>query len=80
LHGDPKEIFSGDFWTGQTALTLGLVDALGNFTDAMQSEFKVSKFKDYTGAGNILKTLASQVGSVLSLPLHGEQKGLWSKV
>jgi protease-4 len=80
LHGDPKEIFSGDFWTGQTALTLGLVDALGNFTDAMQAEFKVSKFKDYTGAGNILKSLASQVGSVLSLPLHGEQKGLWSKV
>jgi protease-4 len=80
LKGDPKEIFSGDFWTGQTALNLGLVDVLGNFTDAMQAEFRVSKFKDYTGSGNILKSLASQVGSMLSLPLHGEQRGLWSKV
>jgi protease-4 len=80
LHGDLKELFSGDFWTGSSALKLGLVDSLGNLTDAMQDEFKVSKYKDYTGTGNIFKSLVSQVGSSLNLPLHGEQRGLWSKL
>jgi protease IV len=80
LHGDLKELFSGDFWTGSSALKLGLVDTLGNLPDAMLNEFKVSKYKDYTGAGNIFKSLVTQVGSSLSLPLHGEQRGLWSKL
>jgi protease-4 len=79
LKGDLKTLFSGDFWTGQTALKLGLVDNLGNLGDAMEKEFKVRKYKDYTGSGNLLKSLMNQVGSVLNLPIHGQQNGLWSK-
>lgn len=62
LHGDTKELFSGDFWSGQTALKLGLVDGLGNVIDVMQSEFHVSHYKDYTDSGSMLKTLAGQLG------------------
>lgn len=80
LHGDDKELFSGDFWTGQTALKLGLVDALGNLSDAMQNEFKVTKFRDFSGSGSILKSLVNQVGSSLNLPLHGEQRHLLAKI
>jgi protease-4 len=80
LHGDEKEIFSGDFWTGQTALQLGLVDNLGNLSDAMQAEFNVTRFKDYSSSGGMLKSLVSQLGSVLNLPIHGEQRHLLEKI
>jgi protease-4 len=80
LVGDNKTLFSGDFWTGQTALKLGLVDKLGNLDDAMDTEFRVSKYKDYTGSGSFVKSLLSQVGSSLNLPLHGELNRLWSKI
>lgn len=47
LKGDKEKIFSGDVWSGKTALDLGLVDAIGNFSDVMQKEFDVSNFKEY---------------------------------
>jgi protease-4 len=74
LKGDPAELFSGDFWTGQTALKLGLVDGIGNIFDVMQSEFNVSRYKDYSGAGNVLKALAGQLGSSLTLPLQSQKR------
>ena len=40
LKADPATLFSGDFWSGQTALQLGLVDNLGNLMDASQKNFK----------------------------------------
>jgi protease-4 len=79
LHGDLKELFSGDFWTGQSALKLGLVDKLGNLTDAMQNEFKVTKYKDYSGSGDMLKSLVNKVGSSLNLPVNSKVSYLWSK-
>ncbi len=73
LHGDPKELFSGDFWTGQTALKLGLVDGLGNLSDVMQTEFNVSRFKDYSESPSILKNIIGQVGESLDLPVNRER-------
>lgn len=69
LHADPKELFSGDFWSGPTAVKLGLVDGLGNLSDVMRSEFKVSRYKDYTQGGNVFKSLATQIGGALDLPI-----------
>lgn len=31
LKGSPEQFFSGDFWTGEVAVNLGLVDGLGSF-------------------------------------------------
>jgi protease-4 len=70
LQGDVKDLFSGDFWTGQTAVKIGLADGLGNLWSVMQSEFHVSRYKNYSGMGGLLKTLASEMGSTLSLPLQ----------
>lgn len=39
LHGDPEELFSGRFWTGRTALQLGLVDGLGDVRSVMRAKF-----------------------------------------
>jgi protease-4 len=73
LQGDPQELFSGDFWTGQTAMKLGLVDGLGDLWDVMQTEFQVSRYKDYSASGGFLKGLANQMGSFLDLPLKSER-------
>lgn len=80
LKGDPKELFSGDFWSGQTAVNLGLVDALGNLNDVMESEFHVSRAKDYSASGSLLKSLASQFGASLGTSLANDQVKVLEKI
>jgi protease-4 len=63
LHADPKMLFTGDFWSGQTAVKLGLVDGLGNLMDVMDQEFKTMHFKEYGRSSNLLKMLGGQLNS-----------------
>lgn len=70
LHADEKELFSGDFWSGTTALKMGLIDALGNLNDVMQAEFNVSRYKDYSESPSVLKLLAGQLGTSFNLILN----------
>src|SRR3990167_1010864 len=63
LHANPEELFSGDFWSGQTALKLGLVDGLGNLMDVMETEFHTNNFKEYGGMPNLFRLFGGQVGS-----------------
>jgi ClpP class serine protease len=39
LKADDEELFSGAFWSGGQALTLGLVDGLGNLHDVVREKF-----------------------------------------
>ena len=39
LKGDRSELFSGAFWTGETAVKLGLVDAVGEIRQTINSRF-----------------------------------------
>lgn len=39
LKGDEKEIFSGEFWCGETALGLGLIDGLGHMHEVLRRKF-----------------------------------------
>lgn len=80
LHASPEELFTGDFWSGTSALKLGLVDELGNLSDAMRDEFHVSRYKDYTGSGSLLKSLASQVGASLDMALTGSDVKVLTKI
>lgn len=80
LHAAPEELFSGDFWTGQRALQLGLVDAIGDIYDAMQNEFKVSNFKDYSQSGSVVKMLMGQLGAYFNLPLSQSDFSLQAKL
>lgn len=70
LTGDTEQLFSGDFWSGKSAVKLGLIDGLGNLTDVMRTEFKVSRYKDYTNSGSVLKTLAGQMGASMGTLLN----------
>jgi len=63
LHADPSVLFNGDFWSGETALKLGLVDKLGNLMDAGNNEFQTTRFKEYGGAPKFLRLLSGQLNS-----------------
>ncbi len=39
LRGDEAELFSGAFWSGRQALSLGLVDGIGHMRDVMRARF-----------------------------------------
>lgn len=80
LRADPKELFSGDFWSGQTALKLGLVDGLGNLTDVLQKEFHVSRYRDYSGSSGLLKPFMSQFGMALSAALNDDEIKVLEKI
>ena len=80
LTGDPKELFSGDFWTGTTAVKLGLADGIGDMWDVMHNEFKVARYKDYSAEEGLLKSVLTKVSSALNLPLQTTaQMRLWAK-
>lgn len=71
LHGDPKALFNGDFWSGQSALRLGLVDGLGNMMDVMEREFHTTQFKEYGTGSNFLKMLSGQLSSSFDMMFYG---------
>lgn len=63
LHADPAVLFSGDFWSGQSAQTLGLVDNLGNLMEAMEREFGTTTNYRELGGTNFFKFLGAQLSS-----------------
>lgn len=65
LNADPVQLFSGDFWIGQTALKMGLVDGLGNLTDVTEKEFHTRHLKEFGGSTNFFKMISGQIGSAV---------------
>lgn len=65
LKGKPSELFTGDFWSGQTALKLGLVDGLGNLLDVSLKEFDTTEYEEYDSTPEFLKMLTGGVSNSL---------------
>lgn len=63
LTADPNIVFSGDFWSGQTAFKMGLVDGLGNLMDVSEKEFNTTRHKEFGNGTNFLKMLGGELGS-----------------
>jgi ClpP class serine protease len=70
LKADEKTLFSGDFWSGPSAVKLGLVDGLGNEHQVMQDEFKVSRYKDYSQSQSVVKALLGQMKTSMDTLLN----------
>ncbi len=70
LTGTPEELFTGDFWSGQTAQKLGLVDGLGNLLDVVQTEFNTTEMKEYGGTPAVFKLLGNGFNSSLDSLLY----------
>lgn len=74
LKGDTKTLFSGDFWTGQTAVKLGLADQTANVWTAMKENFDTTYYKDYSVPPSIWDMVIKDVSTVLPLHLSNQKK------
>ncbi|MDH5730476.1 MAG: S49 family peptidase [Gammaproteobacteria bacterium] len=57
-----EKIFSGDYWTGTEAVSLGLVDGIRNTHDILQEEYGVTDVVDYTPQPSIFSRLSGSYG------------------
>ena len=74
LKGDPKELFSGDFWTGTQAVKLGLADGTANVWEATQDTFGTTHYRDYSPRPDVFETIMRNVSSELHLKLSSNTK------
>ncbi len=63
LHGDPKQLFSGDFWVGSEAVKLGLVDGTGQTWQVLQTMFNVNQYKDYSRRPSLFRDIVKDIRS-----------------
>lgn len=59
---ETEGIFSGLIWSGETALSLGLVDAYGT-TRSVAREFEAEDIVDFTPSAGLLERIADRIGS-----------------
>lgn len=52
---ETPELFSGDYWVGQEALDLGLVDGFGSLESVLEEEFKTTRFREYEAPKSLLE-------------------------
>ena len=81
---DPEKnnIFTGEFWTGKTALKLGLIDGIGNADQVLKQKFgdKVVIKKFEKQKSFIAKKLSASIQDpVDSLANILEEKSMWQK-
>lgn len=62
LKGPPAELFSGDYWTGEEAVRLGLVDGLCDLDSVVRQRLGAQQVKDYTVPPNLWARLANSFG------------------
>lgn len=69
LKGDRQELFSGDFWTGSSAVKLGLADGTQNLWEVLKNEFNVQYYRDYTNKSSFLQSLLRDADTELRFHL-----------
>ena len=71
---DNPELFSGLVWTGEQAIELGLVDALGSSSYVAREVIKAEKIKDFTIKPTYLDRFAERLGAVIAKTLSQQLK------
>ena len=90
LHGPDKTLFSGEFWTAQKAIDLGLADSIGDLRSFLRTRYgeKVrtplvaaerSLFGRRLPGVNIAQALAPQLGLADDLISALETRALWAR-
>jgi protease-4 len=62
LKGSARQLWSGDYWLGEEAVALGLVDGLCDLESVLDQQFGVRVVRDYTMAPNLWAKLANSFG------------------
>ena len=81
---DPEKnnIFTGEFWTGKTALKLGLIDGIGNADQVLKEKFGekvvIKNFEKRKGflAKKLSSSITDPVEKIIS---QLEEKSMWQK-
>ena len=60
---ETPEMFSGLFWNGEQALSMGLIDHLGNLDYVARDVVKAEEVIDYTPKENVAERLAKRFGA-----------------
>ncbi len=66
------DVFTGLFWTGDKALSMGLIDGIGSSGFVAREVIGVSEVIDYTTSHSLLDRLASRIGSSFGKQLSSE--------
>lgn len=69
-----KELFSGMFWTGTKAKTLGLIDDFGSADYVAREVIGAEEIVDYTVHENLLSRLAERFGTAMGHSFAAELK------
>ncbi len=72
LKGEAIEPFSGDYWTGEQASKIGLVDGLCDLESVIRQHFGVEQLKDYTLPPNLFARMANSFGVLVRSQLAAE--------
>ena len=62
---ETPEMFSGLFWSGQQAVSMGLADGLGSLDYVARDVIKAEEIVDYTRRENVAERLAKRFGAAL---------------
>jgi len=79
---EKNNIFTGEFWTGASALKLGLIDGIGNVDQILKERFGeevvIKKFEKQKGwlSQKLSASIESQLSNTLDLI---EEKSVWQK-
>lgn len=65
LKGDKQLLFSGDFWTGEEAVELGLVDGIQDLTTTLKQDFAVKSVREYQPKRSALEQFGRMLGTEL---------------
>ena len=79
---DKNNIFTGEFWTGKTALKLGLIDGIGNADQVLKEKFgdKVVIKNFEKRKGFLAKKLSSSISNPIEKTINTlEEKSMWQK-
>jgi protease-4 len=77
LTGDPASLFSGDFWTGDEAVKLGLVDGLAGLPEVLDKEFQVKDVREFAQPKGLVELIGGSVKSEIISPLMAHQSGFY---
>jgi protease-4 len=63
ITGDPDKLFSGEYWTGEEALSYGLIDGLGHLHSITNKHFETTKLKRFRP----IKSFAESINPLASI-------------
>jgi len=66
------KLFSGDYWVGEKAQAMGLVDGLADLKTVIATKYGVEEVRDYTPTPNFFEKMGSYVGGSIGTTITSQ--------